>query len=71
MTTTNLPTLIGTDGIAKMLGLDRAYVTDRLTKRPDFPRPALDLSRKTRRWDKTAIEVWMQQQAARAAARRR
>lgn len=36
---------IDTEGIAAMLGLTRQHVTDRLTKRRDFPRPVIDLSR--------------------------
>lgn len=41
---------IDTEGIAALLGLTRQHVTDRLTKRRDFPRPVIDLSRRTRRW---------------------
>lgn len=33
------------EGIAAMLCLTRQHVTDRLTKRRDFPRPVIDLSR--------------------------
>ena len=36
---------IDTEGIAPLLGLTRQHVTDRLTKRRDFPRPVIDLSR--------------------------
>ena len=45
---------IDTEGIAALLGLTRQHVTDRLTKRRDFPRPVIDLSRRTRRWREAA-----------------
>jgi predicted DNA-binding transcriptional regulator AlpA len=50
--------LIDTGQIAQMLGLNREYVTDKLTKRPDFPRPLVSLSRKLRRWSRAEIAVW-------------
>jgi predicted DNA-binding transcriptional regulator AlpA len=42
--------LVDTGDIAKMLGVTRAHVTNRLSKRPDFPRPAVNLSQRLRRW---------------------
>lgn len=41
---------VDTAGIAALLGLSREHVTDRLTKRRDFPKPVINLSRRTRRW---------------------
>lgn len=58
---------IDTGDIAAILGLEREYVTDRLTKRPDFPAPALVLSRKTVRWLSADFDAWLQAQANRAA----
>ena len=45
--------LIDTGQIADILGVTREHVTDKLTKRPDFPAPAVNVSRKLRRWDRS------------------
>lgn len=58
--------LIDTGDIAGMLGLTRAHVTDKLTKRPGFPPPVLRLSRKTVRWSRKAIERWIAGEVVRA-----
>jgi predicted DNA-binding transcriptional regulator AlpA len=50
--------LITTADIAEDLGLARDYVTSKLTKRPDFPKPALRLSQKTVRWLRDDYESW-------------
>ena len=50
--------LISTADIADDLGLARDYVTSKLTKRPDFPKPALRLSQKTVRWLRDEYESW-------------
>lgn len=50
--------LLDTADIARMLGLSREYVTDKLTKRQDFPRPALDMSRRLRRWKREDVQRW-------------
>lgn len=50
--------LITTADIADDLGLAREYVTDKLTKRPDFPPPALRLSQRTVRWLRDDYETW-------------
>lgn len=36
--------------IAALLGLSREHVTDRITKRVDFPKPFINVSRRTRYW---------------------
>jgi predicted DNA-binding transcriptional regulator AlpA len=51
--------LIGTAEIAQMLQLNREHVVSRVIKRPDFPAPALRLSRKTVRWSRAVIELWL------------
>lgn len=61
--------LIGTGDIADMLGLNREHVTSRVTKRPDFPAPALVLSRKTVRWDRAAVLAWINRQRVKASQR--
>lgn len=58
--------LITTADIAAALGSQRAYVTDRVVKRPDFPRPVLRLSQKTVKWARADFERWMDVQRVRA-----
>lgn len=43
--------LIDTGGIAALLGCSRGHVTDRLTKKPGFPKPSVNFNQKLRRWD--------------------
>lgn len=62
-----MSTMIDTGTIAQMLGVTRAYVTDRLTKRPDFPKPAIDLSQKLRRWNDGEVRRWIAAQSKREA----
>lgn len=62
--------LIDTGGIAALLGLTRAHVTDKLSKRPGFPPPVLRLSRKTVRWSRRAIERWIADMTIRAGSDR-
>lgn len=42
--------LIDTAEITRMLGVTRQHVTDKLTKNPGFPQPAVNLSRRLRKW---------------------
>jgi predicted DNA-binding transcriptional regulator AlpA len=51
--------LLGTADIARMLGLSRDYITDKLTKKPGFPKPRVAISQKTKRWAREDIEQWM------------
>ena len=48
-------TLVGTAEIATMLGLSREHVTDYLIKQPGFPKPAVNMSQKLRRWDRDDV----------------
>lgn len=50
---------LDTAGIAQLLGLSREHVTDRLTKRLDFPKPYINVSRRTRYWRTTDVLKWM------------
>lgn len=59
--------LIGTADIAALLGLGRGHVTDKVTKRLDFPKPVLVLSQKTVRWELADVERWIRMQRASAA----
>jgi predicted DNA-binding transcriptional regulator AlpA len=50
--------LIDTGQIAKILGLSRSYVTDSLTKQPDFPKPRINHSQRLRRWAEADVMAW-------------
>lgn len=50
--------LIDTSEIARMLGLTRSYITDKVTKRDDFPKPKIAISQKTVRWARDEVERW-------------
>jgi predicted DNA-binding transcriptional regulator AlpA len=50
--------LIDTAGIAQILGVSRAHVTDRLTKQHDCPKPFINRSQKLRRWKQDDVFMW-------------
>lgn len=54
-----MPELIDTAWIAQRMACRRDYVTDRLTKRPDFPRPVINITQKMRRWSREDVEAWI------------
>lgn len=56
--------LLTTDDIATTLKVPHREVVDRISKRADFPRPALVLGRRTKRWSREAIEGWIQKNIA-------
>jgi predicted DNA-binding transcriptional regulator AlpA len=58
---------IDTKDIAELLGYSREYVTDRVTKREDFPVPVLRLSRKAVRWSAADVRAWLEGQSLRAS----
>lgn len=51
---------LDTAGIAAILGVTREHVTDRITKRPDFPKPFINVSRRLRYWRQSEVQAWMQ-----------
>lgn len=51
--------LVDTGWLADRLAVSREYAADRVTKRPDFPAPRLNLTQKTRRWSVGDIEAWI------------
>lgn len=59
--------LIDTSKIAEMLGLSTRHAREFLVHRTDFPRPALQLSIKTRRWALNDVEVWLEKQRKKCA----
>lgn len=60
--------LIDTAQIASILGMTREYVTDKLTKRPDFPKPRIVLSRKMKRWAEADVQAWLREHSRKRAA---
>lgn len=50
--------LLDTGEIAKLLKLERSYVTDKLTKKPDFPKPRVNRSQRLRRWAEADVLAW-------------
>lgn len=52
-----------TADIAALLGVTREHVTDRLTKRVDFPKPYINVSRRLRYWRTSDVQAWMQKGA--------
>ena len=56
--------LIGLAEISHALNVTHDYARDRVVKRPDFPRPAIALSQKCRRWERSAFEAWIKSQKA-------
>ena len=53
--------------IASMLGVTVETLRRRVETRPDFPKPALRLSRKTVRWDESEVQEWLRRQRSREA----
>jgi predicted DNA-binding transcriptional regulator AlpA len=60
--------LLDTQQIADLIGVSRQHVTNRLSKRPDFPAPRVNLSQRTRRWSEADIRAWLEKQAEKQAA---
>lgn len=50
---------LDTSDIAALLGVTREHVTDRITKRPDFPKPYINVSRRLRFWRTSEVQAWM------------
>lgn len=48
--------------IANMLGISVETVRRRVEPRPDFPKPAIRLSRKTVRWEPGDVLKWVARQ---------
>ena len=55
-------TLLSLDDIAEIVKEPREYVRTSLVRRPDFPRPALVLSQKIRKWAQRDVENWLEVQ---------
>lgn len=59
--------LIGITEISAALNVTHNYARDRVVKRPDFPRPALSLSQKCRRWSRESFDEWLRKQTKKQA----
>lgn len=51
-------TLWDTLEIAKFFRVERRTVTDKWTKRPDFPAPKQRINRKVVRWSAEEVQAW-------------
>ena len=49
---------LDTKEIAEFLRRSRKYVTNVLTKSPDFPRPVISRSRRLKFWRRADVEQW-------------
>jgi predicted DNA-binding transcriptional regulator AlpA len=54
---------IDTADIAAMLGCGRRHATNVITKRPDFPKPVVNLSQRIRRWPQVDVLNWIERRS--------
>ncbi|MDH1379327.1 hypothetical protein N5J07_07630 [Comamonas aquatica] len=54
---------MSTADIAALLGCTRQHVTSRVTKRVDFPRPYINVSRRMRYWRTVDVMAWLKRGA--------
>ena len=47
--------LIDTKEIARILAVTRAHCVGRIIKRPDFPKPVINLTQRLRKWRKDEV----------------
>lgn len=53
-----VPDLMDAVQISFLLGVSRRHCVERLMKRPDFPRPAINVNRNLKRWRKNDVFKW-------------
>lgn len=51
--------LIDSKAISRMLGVTQAHTVGRIIKRPDFPKPAINLSQRLRRWRRDDVMKYL------------
>lgn len=56
--------LLDTKAIADLLKISHRQARDRLVKSTTFPRPALALSQKIKRWSRQDVESWIERNRA-------
>lgn len=59
-----MPDLLTIEEIASLLRVNPRTVRDKWTARPDFPRPKYAPTRRTRLWERSAIEAWASRRAS-------
>ena len=59
--------MLDTAAISEMLGLSVRHVRERIVNDPQFPRPAIQVSIKTRRWDLRDVNKWLESQRKKCA----
>tara|TARA_R110000868_G_scaffold211349_2_gene461420 strand:- start:1144 stop:1329 length:186 start_codon:yes stop_codon:yes gene_type:complete len=52
--------------VSQLLGVSRQHFTDRISKRPDFPKPVVNFSPKSRKWRFDEVMRW-RERASQAA----
>ena len=50
--------LMDTKQIAQFLGVCQAHAVGRIIKRPDFPKPAINVSQRIRKWRRADVLRW-------------
>lgn len=53
-----LPELMTTKDISDLLGVGQRHCVNCIIKRPDFPKPAVNLSQRVRRWSRADVLRW-------------
>ncbi|PUE44458.1 hypothetical protein B9Z47_18170 [Limnohabitans sp. 2KL-1] len=51
--------LMGTKEIARLLGVSQGHCVGRIIKRPDFPKPVINLSQRLRKWRKDEVYAYV------------
>lgn len=59
--------LVNTSDISNLLGLSVRHVREKVVTAPHFPRPAVQISIKTRRWDMADVQRWLEAQRKKCA----
>lgn len=49
---------IDASAVAQLLGVTRQHFTDRISKKPDFPKPVVNFSARSRRWRFDEVMRW-------------
>jgi predicted DNA-binding transcriptional regulator AlpA len=62
----DIPDYIERSEIAAKLKVSTKVFREKVETRPDFPRPALRLSRQTVRWDPADVRQWIERERKRA-----
>lgn len=61
---------LNTQEIAQLLGVTREHVTNKIVKRPDFPKPTINASQKMRKWAQHEVLAYFRGERRSAPASR-